>query len=271
MPLLFYSRRIGLNNGLEVPVRAGGRLLGRNGPWMFGALNIQTVESLGARAASTNFSVVRVNRDVLRRSRVGMLVSRRDPMAVSTPAQSTGDNLAYGVDTVINTTDEVSIAGYAARTRTPGRESEDASYRGRFDWNADRYGLQAEHLTVEPNFNPEVGFLRRSSFRRSYGQARTVRDRSGEASASCITSAASTTSPTRGISPSRKRSKPPIRRNVHARVAATHLRQHHRWAQRILRRHADRAHVAGAGGVYETGLRRTDAVVEPRGRALGHR
>ena len=171
-PLLFYSRRIGLNNGLEVPIRAGGRLLGRNGPWQFGALNIQTAESFDARAASTNFSVLRVNRDVLRRSRIGMLVSRRDPLASSTPAGSIGDNLAYGVDTVINPTNEISIAGYAARTSTPGRELNDASYRGRFDWNADRYGLQAEHLTVDPNFNPEVGFLRRTSFRRSYAQAR---------------------------------------------------------------------------------------------------
>ena len=58
------------------------------------------------------------------------------------------------------------------RPRRPAERANDSSYRGRVDWNADRYGLAAEHLTVEPNFNPEVGFLRRTSFRRSYGQAR---------------------------------------------------------------------------------------------------
>jgi hypothetical protein len=85
---------------------------------------------------------------------------------------SAGDSIAYGLDGTLNPTNEVSLVGYAARTRSPGREGGDASYRGRFDWNADRYGIQAEHLTVEPNFSPEVGFLRRTSFRRSYGQTR---------------------------------------------------------------------------------------------------
>jgi hypothetical protein len=92
-PLLFYSRRIGLDNGREVPIRAGGRLLGRAGPWRFGALNIQTAESVDARAASTNFSVLRVNRDFLRRSRVGLIVTRRDPFAGTRTGLSAGDSI----------------------------------------------------------------------------------------------------------------------------------------------------------------------------------
>jgi hypothetical protein len=36
----------------------------------------------------------------------------------------------------------------------------DASYAASFDHNGDRYGLNAQHLAVEDNFNPEVGFLR---------------------------------------------------------------------------------------------------------------
>ena len=171
-PVLFYSRRIGLNNGLEVPLRVGGRLLGRSGPWRLGALNIQTGESQDARAPSTNFSVVRVSRDFLRRSRVGAIATRRDPTAATLPGKSSDANLAYGVDTLINPTNEVSISSYLAKTTSPGRHGDDLSYRGRLDWNADRYGIQAEYLGVDPNFNPEVGFLRRSSFRRSFGQTR---------------------------------------------------------------------------------------------------
>ena len=33
----------------------------------------------------------------------------------------------------------------------------------------DRYGFEAEHLVVQPNFNPEVGFLHRADFRRTFG------------------------------------------------------------------------------------------------------
>ena len=39
-------------------------------------------------------------------------------------------------------------------------------------WTGDRYGFEAEHLVVERNFNPEVGFLRREDFRRNFGSFR---------------------------------------------------------------------------------------------------
>jgi hypothetical protein len=171
-PLVFYSRRVGLNNGLKIPIEVGGRLIGRAGPWRVGALNIQTAESTDARTPSSNFSVIRASRDVLRRSRVGAIVTRRAPMASAALGAAGPDNLGYGVDANINPSSEVSILGYLAKTRSSGKSGNDQSYRGRLDWNNDRYGVQVEHLAVEPNFNPEVGFLRRASFRRSFGQAR---------------------------------------------------------------------------------------------------
>ena len=171
-PLLFYSRRIGLNNNLEVPIRAGGRLLGRSGLWRYGILNIQTAPSTDANAPSTNFSVLRVNRDFLRRSRVGAILTRRDPVAATKRGASGPTNVAYGVDTLISPTNDINIAGYAAKTDTTGRTGDDTSYRGRFDWTADKYGAAAEHLSVGTDFNPEVGFLRRTAFTRSYGQLR---------------------------------------------------------------------------------------------------
>lgn len=48
----------------------------------------------------------------------------------------------------------------------------DSSYSASLSYNHDRYGLQAEHLYVGPNFSPEVGFLRREDFRRTFGQFR---------------------------------------------------------------------------------------------------
>ena len=172
-PLLFYSRRIGFANGLTVPIWAGGRLLGRSGPWQYGLLNMQTGESDDANAPSTNFSVVRVNHDLFRRSRVGAIFTRRDPVATAKiGGVGRSDNLAYGVDSLINPTNDISIVTYAAKTDTEGKSGKDTSYRGRFDWTPDKYGLSAEYLTVGTNFNPEIGFLRRTAFTRSYGQGR---------------------------------------------------------------------------------------------------
>jgi hypothetical protein len=42
------------------------------------------------------------------------------------------------------------------------------SYRGFFDYNADRYGVQVERLVVERNFLPEIGFVRRPDIRRNF-------------------------------------------------------------------------------------------------------
>ena len=82
----------------------------------YGLLNIQTGGSADANTPATNFSVVRVNRDFLRRSRIGGIFTRRDPVAATKYKASGQDNLAYGVDTLISPTNDISILGYAAKT-----------------------------------------------------------------------------------------------------------------------------------------------------------
>ena len=54
----------------------------------------------------------------------------------------------------------------------PGLASENSSYQTKLDYTADRYGLVVDHLLVGDNFIPEVGFLRRDNFRRTYVQGR---------------------------------------------------------------------------------------------------
>jgi hypothetical protein len=57
-PILFYSRRIGLDGGLPVPILGGGRLTGRTGRYTVGLLDIHTDDAPSSRA--TNFSAVRL-------------------------------------------------------------------------------------------------------------------------------------------------------------------------------------------------------------------
>jgi hypothetical protein len=66
----------------------------------------------------------------------------------------------------------VQVLSSFARTETPGRTGDQTSYRGAYAWSADRWGVQADYLHVGNDFNPEVGFLRRKAFSRSYGQFR---------------------------------------------------------------------------------------------------
>ncbi len=162
-PIVFFSRRIGLQNNQVIPILGGGRLLARGDGFQVGAIQMHTDAVAGASVPSTNFSVFRANKDILKRSRIGMIATRRSPGVRS------DDTLTYGVDTQLNPLEELAINGYWSAT---GSSQARSSYRGQVNWNADRTGLQLEHLFVGSSFNPEIGFLRRSAFRRSYGQAR---------------------------------------------------------------------------------------------------
>ena len=166
-PVLFFSRRIGLENGRVIPIRGGGRLTGKVGPYSIGALNIQTEGDGTIDLPSTNYSVLRIKRDVLRRSSVGGVFTGRSASQVSQ-----GSNQAYGVDGVFTFYDNVNLNAYLAKTQTAGLVGDDLSYRGQFNYAGDRYGLQLEQLSVGANFNPEIGFVRRYDFRRSFGSAR---------------------------------------------------------------------------------------------------
>ena len=163
VPLVFFSRRIGLQEGRTVPIVGGGRLTGKVGQFSIGAVNMQTDDAPAANAMATNFTVVRLKRDILRRSRIGAIFTRR-----SVSLDRNGENDAYGLDGSFAFYDNVTFNGYYARTRTYGREGDDTSYQAAFTYDADLFGLQVDHLLVGKNFNPEVGFLRRLDFRRSF-------------------------------------------------------------------------------------------------------
>jgi hypothetical protein len=164
-PLIFYSRRIGLADDVPVPILGGGRLLGRGAGFQLGALHMRTDDA--PAAAPTDFSALRLNRDVLRRSRIGIIATRRDPGTLNDRS-----GVAYGADAAFNFFTDLSLTGYWARTESADRSGPDSSYRGALNWNADRAGVQLEHLYVGDDFNPDVGLLRRAAFRRSYGQGR---------------------------------------------------------------------------------------------------
>ena len=167
-PSLFYSRAIGLNAGRVIPINAGGRVTGKAGKYSIGLLDIQTSDESVSRTPSTNFAVARIKRDILRRSSIGVMLTSRSESAVVRDAA----NLAYGADASFSFFQNVSVGGYYSKSNTEGRNTDNQSYQGRFDYAADRYGVQLQFLDVGANYNPEVGFVRRYGFDRTYASAR---------------------------------------------------------------------------------------------------
>ncbi|MEQ1868705.1 MAG: DUF5916 domain-containing protein [Vicinamibacterales bacterium] len=167
LPLLFYSRRVGLNEGRQIPIQGGGRLSGRAGRYSLGLLNIESERDEESATPATNFTVARVQRDILRKSSIGAIVTHR-----SNAQRRAGRNQAYGVDASLAFYNNLVINAYAARTDTEGLPGDDASYRGQLDYAGDRYGVQLERLSVGGHFNPEVGFVRRTDIRKNFAQFR---------------------------------------------------------------------------------------------------
>jgi hypothetical protein len=166
-PFLFYSRRIGLEQGEVVPIDLGARVTGKAGPWGIGVLGIRTGSASSLGVEPTDFAVVRLKRDVLRSSAVGGIFTRR-----SLDAAGVGSSRAYGVDGTFSFFRDLRMSTYLARTETEGRTGDDVSWQGTVSWEGDRYGGQAEVLKVGEDFNPEVGFTRRRDFRKSALSAR---------------------------------------------------------------------------------------------------
>ncbi len=160
-PTLFYSRRIGLQNGAPVPILGGGRITGKVGPFGVGAVAIRTQRESAIGADPTTFSVLRVRRDVFGRSSVGALFGGRSRSAVA----ADGSNEMYGLDYNFAFLENLQIFGYWANTRTEGIPDREYSYRVRAGWRGDMWSGSVDHVVVGDGFNPEIGFVRRSDFR----------------------------------------------------------------------------------------------------------
>jgi len=170
---LFFSRRIGIApDGSLLPIRGGGRLTGKVNGLDVGLLNLQTASEPGM-APANNFTVARVARELPNRSRVGAILTnrvatgsdRRDDHSQTVGADARWGIGRYGL-----------VDGWIGKTRTPGRDGEDLAFRMGASYNSERWRLSTDYSEVQANFNPEVGFLRRSAYRSgSVFAFRTVR------------------------------------------------------------------------------------------------
>ena len=166
IPLPFFSRRIGIDDETKraVPIIGGGRLTGRAGAYSVGVVNIQTREDRLSNQPTTNFAVLRVRRDILRRSNIGVLVVNR-----SAYGSRRSSNQTFGADGVFSFFEYLNINTFFAGTRTPGLRENANSYRVQVDYNADRYGLVLENMMIGKDFNPEAGYVRRTGVQSQHG------------------------------------------------------------------------------------------------------
>lgn len=160
--LLFFSRRIGLSaKGETIPIMGGARLTGKVGNFSLGMLNIQTRRS--GSEPETNFSVLRLKRELLSRSYIGGVFTQRR-------SSGGGDlNRVYGLDANFTFLRHLQIQGLLAKSETPGRRGNDWASSWEAKWDSDLFTIGAGRLILERNFNPELGFLERGDIKKTIG------------------------------------------------------------------------------------------------------
>ena len=172
---IFFSRRIGLSeSGGQVPIIGGGRLSGKIGTnTNIGFLNMQTDSVSATGTPQQNFTVGRVRQDLANRSNIGAIVVNRQ--ATGNLARDQDYNRSYAADGTWGIGQGGTINGFVAKTDTPGKPTINTHA---YAWNAqhqsERARMSLGYTEVAPNFNPEVGFLARRSYRRMNGSVFTT-------------------------------------------------------------------------------------------------
>jgi hypothetical protein len=155
---LFYSRRIGLVDGQQVPIIGGGRLTGRIGDYAVGAMNISTEEeTLATRELDhANFTVLRLKRNILKSSNVGVLFT-------NSQNGISEYNRALGIDSAFVLGQHVTMTGVLGRTFSP--TGDDTAGVVDYTWKSDRFVYGGQYLDVGEHFNAEMGFIPRLDVR----------------------------------------------------------------------------------------------------------
>ena len=173
---LFYSRRLGLVDGHEARILGGAKMVGKIGKYHVGLLNILTddvtirEEDEQTKINATNFTVVRLRRDILQRATIGMMFLNKEDL------RSSDFNRSLGLDGHVPLTQHFTLSGYLAATFGPEKADSGEmvnmnklNLAGKLSlgYNSDLWNASASYQDVGARFNPEIGFIRRTDFRLS--------------------------------------------------------------------------------------------------------
>jgi hypothetical protein len=164
---LFFSRRIGIGtNGSLVPIIGGSRVSGKIGQTNVGLLSMFTdevpSESGNVNIIKNNYSVARVNHDfAAKRSSIGGIFVNRSGIG-----NDMDYNRVFAMDGKLGIGKKAQLSGYISKSNTPGITANDHAFNFLAVYNWNGWNLRAGYTEVGEGFNPEVGFLLRSAFKK---------------------------------------------------------------------------------------------------------
>jgi hypothetical protein len=159
----FFSRRIGLLNGEEVPLDAGGKLTGKVGRTDVGVLAVRTGE-LEDVVTDKNLFVGRIKQNLFQQSYVGLVFTGGDP-ASGQSGETYGTDLRLTTSRFLGGSRNLDVNAYAAKSVNEGVSGDDWSYGFSARYPNDLIDAQVVFREIQGNFDPSLGFVQRDNVR----------------------------------------------------------------------------------------------------------
>jgi hypothetical protein len=166
----FFSRRIGLVSGNEVPIRVGQKITGKIGRFDIGLMDVQTgrLDATdnpdGYGIASKNLSVGRVKGNFLSQSYIGAMFTNGDPTGM-TSNQTAGIDFKLATSNFLNRNKNLSLMLFGSRTFTTDVDAKNNAYGGIIAYPNDFMQLEYKWINIGENYNPALGFVPRTGVR----------------------------------------------------------------------------------------------------------
>ncbi len=166
----FFSRRIGLVGGHEIPIRIGQKITGKIGRFDVGVLDVQTgrvdadENPDGYAIASKNLSVGRVKANFLSQSYIGTIFTNGDPTGL-TGNQMGGVDFKLATSNFLGRNKNLSLVLFGSRTDTTGLDRNNNAYGGTITYPNDLIEFEYKWISIGKNYNPSLGFVPRTGVR----------------------------------------------------------------------------------------------------------
>lgn len=160
---LFHSRRIGLIDGRPVPVFAGARLTGRAAGVEFGFLDMQTEDT--ETSPAENMSVARARATLFGAVQVGAITTTRYS---SRGGPHGAYDVSLGTDVNARLFSNLLIKSYVAAAKDGPSSLGARAGRLSLGWRDAFWDVSALYRSIDEDFSPGLGFVRRTGIRQSY-------------------------------------------------------------------------------------------------------
>ncbi|MEE9429733.1 MAG: DUF5916 domain-containing protein [Melioribacteraceae bacterium] len=154
----FFSRRIGLYKGQQVPITIGTKLNGKVGNTNFGGMYVHTnkVDSL---VPSADLGVVRIKQNIFQQSNVGIIATSGDPNGLSN-SWMLGADFTYQMSDLFG--DKNFLAGvWGMHNNNLDLSGDKNSYGLKIDYPNDLFDILFIYNHIGDAFNPSLGFVPR--------------------------------------------------------------------------------------------------------------